>query len=450
MSDEHKAPYELDPRFEACVLFYCATDVKFWRTAGRELEPDCLELPVSRHVIAVCRQWYLKSGGSLAISTLGVIQRLKGLVSDGKLDPGMPAAADDAFESVLELQPAPPKADAILRELVPLLKRRLQSKAIQQSHAEWAAKGTFGTVQQTLARADQLGRVEEQPGVRVGSAGFQAISDVGALERLPTGVFDVDQKIGGLWRGALGLWVARSGGGKSMALIQQAATSIMQMRRFTGFLTLELPQSLQLARLYAHMTGVPTSMILDSEQQRKEAQQRVAVIESQIGMCEVAEFPMHGTSVADVEHWIDAKEQEHGLKMECLVIDYADLLHAMVPGKEINDYLMMRIVYTQLQRLAKERNMWVWTASQASRGSKADEKPTAYLGMENVADSMNKARIADLILTLNKREGQQIEIYVAKHRLGRADYSIGPLPTDYELGRLVPWARPDLFNWAGP
>jgi hypothetical protein len=444
LSDEARSRYDFDPRFEACVLFYCASDEKFWRKVGRELEPDCLELPEAKPILEARRQLAKEEVPS---SCLGVVQRCRAQVTAGKLDAAVPSAVDDVFERVLELSPAPPPATAVLGELLPLLKRRLQSKAIQQGHAEWAARGTFGAVRETLARAERLGRGEEQPGVRVGAQGFSAISEVGALERLPTGVFELDQKVQGLWRGALGLWVARSGGGKSMALVQQAATSIMQMRRFTGFITLELPQSLQLARLYAHMTGVPVNLILDNEAQRAEAQRRIAVIEQQIGLCEVAEFPMHGTSPVDVEAWIEAKEQEHGMKMECLVIDYADLLYTQMPGKEVSDYLMMRYVYAQLQAIAKKRNMWIWTASQASRGSKADAKPNAYLGLENVADSMNKARIADLVLTLNMREEQQIEIYVAKHRLGRADYAIGPLQTEFELARLTPWARADVFNW---
>jgi hypothetical protein len=446
MSDEARSPYEFDPRFEACILFYCATDPKFWRQAGKELEVDCLELPTAKHVLDVCRHTY-KENPSAAPSTLGVIQRLKATVSAGKLDPDMPGAVDDMFESVLELQPARPSVEAILRELLPLLKRRLHSKAIQTAHQEWATKGTFAGVRETLARAERLGRAEERPGVRVGSAGFSAIAEVGELERLPTGVFELDQKIGGLWRGALGMWVAKSGGGKSMALVSQAATAIMHARRFTGFISLELPQSLQLARLYSHMTGVPVNLILDNALQRAEAQRRIEIIEQQIGMCEVAEFPMHGTTPADLDAWIEAKEQEHGLKMECLIVDYADLLVTPMPGKEVSDYMMMRYVYAQLQSIAKKRGMWIWTASQASRGSKSDQKPNAYLGIDNVADSMNKVRIADMMLTLNMREENQIEIYVAKHRLGRADYAIGPLQTDFEHARLTPWAREDMFAW---
>lgn len=442
MSDNAREPYDMDPRFEACVLFYSVSDAKFWRAAGRELEADCLGLPVAKHVWQAC--WQINKE-NLPSSCIGVIQRLTSLVNAGKLDESVPADVAALFESVLDLQPAPPPAAAVLGEILPLLKRRLQSKAILQSHKEWSAGGTFQGVRETLAKAERLGHVEERPGVRVGSSGFGAISEVGALDRLPTGIFEVDQKIGGLWRQALGCWVGRAGGGKSIALTHQTATAIMQARRFTGFITLELPQSLQLARLYAHLTGVPVNLILDSEKHRGEAQARIEQIEGQLGVCELAEFPQYATTIADINAWVEDKEQQYGAKMDCLVVDYADLLVAPLPGKDTSDYLMMRYVYAGLRELAKRRNMFVWTASQSNGRDK--QKENDYIGLSNVSDSMHKGRIADLMLTLNPREEAQLEVFVAKHRLGRADYAIGPLDTDFEHARLTPWVTSNLINW---
>jgi len=58
---------------------------------------------------------------------------------------------------------------------------------------------------------------------------------------------------------------------------------------------------------------------------------------------------------------------------------------------------------------------------------------------------MHKIRVADLVITLNLRddggEDPQIILYVAKHRTGKSRVEIGPLPTEYERGRLVPIAE---------
>lgn len=771
--------YALDPRFEACVLFYCASDAKFWQRAGKELDPACCANPLAKPIWQACYQ-LAKEG--VPPSCLGVMQRLFDQVEDGKLEPEKLGLADALFDSVLALQPKPPEAEAVLAALIPVLKRRLQSKAVVAAHQQWATHGDFSVVQKALARAERLGKTQETPGVRVDEHGFRAIAEVGALERLPTGVFELDQKIGGLWRGALGCWLARSGGGKchaagtlllqpsgrtvrieevrvgdsllgpdgvprrvlelvrgeaamyrvspvrgeswvvngdhlltlyvpwqgrlidvpvleflcwpqrrrrlarlvrtgvdfsarseslpldpyflgvflgngsttdrtvrvdtpdpevvealraqacssglhlvvrqvkpgcvsyglageggpnpvsralaalelrgktceskfvpeaykcgarwvrlavlaglidtdghysgrvydfisksqqlaedvafiarsvglaaslrpcrkgcqtgvvgtyyrvtltghldsvpcrvarkraapratqrnalhvgfsvtpeptaayygvtidgdqryllgdftvthnSMALIHQTATAMLSRRPLTGFVSLELPQSLQLARLYAHLTGVPVNLILDNEKDRTEAQRRVSQIEQQLGMCELAEFPAYGTRPADLDEWVDSKEQEHGVKMDLLVVDYADLLVAPVQGRDVNAYVVMQQVYSGLVALAKRRGMWVWTASQATRGKGTKKTESEYLDLEGVADSMHKSRIADMVISLNPREGGQLELYVAKHRLGRADYAVGPLQSEFDMARLTPWAR-DLFAW---
>jgi hypothetical protein len=228
----------------------------------------------------------------------------------------------------------------------------------------------------------------------------------------------------------------------SMALATQAAEGVRR-KMFVGFVTLELPESVQLARLFANLTAVPTSLILDNDQDRAEAKRRIELVENQIGLCEVAEFAPHATTVKDLVDWVDSKEQEHGMHMELLVVDYGDKLHAPAV-RDNNEYLAMRYVYEGLRRdIAVERGMWVWTGSQASRPSKDTGK---RLDLHHVADSMHKVRVADLVITLNPKEDGMMELYVAKNRMGRSLYTVGPLVTDLERARLVPVAR-EIGPW---
>ena len=110
-----------------------------------------------------------------------------------------------------------------------------------------------------------------------------------------------------------------------------------------------------------------------------------------------------------------------------------------------NEYLAMRYVYEGLRRdIAVARGMWVWTASQASRPSKDSNK---RLDLHHVADSMHKVRVADQIITLNpKDDGQQMEFFIAKNRMGKARFSVGPIVTDFEKARIVPRAR-EFQQW---
>jgi len=57
-----------------------------------------------------------------------------------------------------------------------------------------------------------------------------------------------------------------------------------------------------------------------------------------------------------------------------------------------------------------------------------------------MADSAHKARIADIVVTLNKGE-EGITYYVAKHRTDAGQQTVGPIPTDFVYGRICPTSR---------
>jgi hypothetical protein len=106
--------------------------------------------------------------------------------------------------------------------------------------------------------------------------------------------------------------------------------------------------------------------------------------------------------------------------------------------------LEMRYVYEGLRRdISMARDMWVWTASQSSRSTKESSK---LLDMQHVADSMHKIRVGDTIVTLNPREDEQMEFFVAKNRLGTSRFLVGPIVTDFARARLVPVVR-ELGSW---
>ena len=62
------------------------------------------------------------------------------------------------------------------------------------------------------------------------------------------------------------------------------------------------------------------------------------------------------------------------------------------------------------------------------------------IGTDDLSDSQHKARVTDLLVSLNRREEQgevQLEWLVAKFRDGRAGGRVGPLPQDWAYGRAT-------------
>jgi KaiC/GvpD/RAD55 family RecA-like ATPase len=427
-----KEPYGFDPDFEKVVLYFLASQPRFWSVCGYALDPDCFEHPLAKLIVGATRQ-IGKELGHGPDSNLLVAQRLRRLAHEGKVTLAELEAVGALLDEVEEFNL--PALDSVTAELLPILKRRLNGQAIALAHDAWGKPGAdFGVVAAQFEKASRLGKIEMIAGTRLGPAGFDEIEKLQSAQRLPTGILELDIQLNqGLARRQLGVWVGDSGAGKSMALAHVAAEGTRR-QLFVGFATLELPEAVQLARLYANLSGIMWNSIMDSDRDRIEARRRIDAMMPYLGICEVAEFAPHATSVRDLDEWVDQKQQHHGVQMDLLVVDYADKL-AAPQVKDGNEYTAMRYVYEGLRRdIAMARDMWVWTASQASRPSKESAK---RVDLHHIADSMHKVRVADVVITINPRD-EQNEFFVAKNRMGRSRMTIGPIPNDFERARLVP------------
>lgn len=437
------APYGMHPDFELLVAWFCASRPRFWARVGHLVDPDLLEQKDAKLVVQAVRLLSRDLAGGPSSSIL-VVQRLSRLHADGKIDAGQVAAAVDMLDAVEDA--GLPDEEQVVAELAPVIKRRMQQSAVMAAADEYTKAGDFEDVRRMLDKAARVGSAVVVGGAKVGAAGFGEIDALQNLAKLPTGILELDMQLDdGTARGQLGVALGDSGGGKSQFLISQAAEGLRR-QLFVGVATLELPKPVQLARIFANLTGVPTKLILDNVQDRAEARRRVAVMEPHIGFGVVEEFSPHATSTADLIEWIDHQQSVAGRSMDLLVVDYADKLHEPRVKQVDNEYLAMRYVYEGLRRdIAVARNMWVWTASQATRPSKDSGK---RLDLGHVADSMHKVRVSDLVLSLNpKDEGQQLIYYVAKNRMGRSRFQVGPIPTDWERGRSAPHVR-EWADWS--
>lgn len=436
-----KEPYLFDPAFERAVVTLCASKSRFWARIGYALDPDCMGLPASRLVLQACALIHREVGHGPTASML-VIQRLRRLMAEGKVALAQIHEAADVFDQAEDF--GLPNEDDVAKELTPLIRRRMQSEAVMLSHDQYAKRGDFKIVVDLVNKASRVGEQDNSIGTIAGPAGFTEIDNMNSLVRLPTGVLDLDlQMVDGLHRGGLGVHLGGAADGKSMMLLHQTASGARDMKLFAGLATLELPKAVQLARLFANLTGVPTNQILSNPLDRAEAKRRMELMAPYIGAVVVEEFAPHATTVLDISDWADRCADQFGRPFDLLVVDYADKLHHQV--RSDNEYERMKFVYEGLRRdLAVAKNMWCWTASQAARATKDQGK---RLELHHVADSMHKVRVADVVITLNARDdGSQMLFFVAKNRLGRGRFQVGPVPTDFERARMVPASR-EFFDW---
>lgn len=430
-------PYDLLPEFERALVTLLCSSPDFYKTIGEELEIECLALGPAQLALKAARQIYAETGaGPNGLVILA--QRLARWKRDGRVTYEEIGEVMDLFD-MAEDRGLPP-VEAALKEISPILKARLRDRAIRSGIEALGKEGDMAKVIRTLQKSERIGEITHATGVNIApadlGAAFGEIERVRHLERLPTGIDELDIALdGGAERGSLFVIVGQPGDGKSMILIQAAAHAYLEGLH-VAYATLELNRARTLGRLIANLSGIPTNAVLDGKMdQARQVVEQVSAGEA--GSITVEYFTPGGTTVDDIREWVERMEAARGRKMDLIVVDYADKLSAP-KDKQQGDYHDMREVFESFRIWMESTQRWGWTASQAKRKDKRQQQ----LDINDGADSQHKARVADGFITINlEPDGTKVSFFIAKNRNGTSRLTIGPLPTDFPRARIAPVNR---------
>ncbi len=234
---------------------------------------------------------------------------------------------------------------------------------------------------------------------------------------------------GGLGRGELGVVIAPTGAGKSMALVHLGAEAVANGLSVVHY-TLELQDTVVAKRYDSCITEIPLSE-LDS---RKE--EVLDIVKNIEGNLIVKEYPTKTASTQTLASHLD-KLRMHGKKIDMIIVDYGDLLRPVERRKEKRNEL--ESIYEELRGLAQEYQCPIWTASQTNRSGLNAEVIT----MESISEAFSKCFVADLIMSLSRtvedKNTNSGRIFVAKNRNG-ADGIVIPIfmDTSYVKLRVLP------------
>jgi hypothetical protein len=443
--------YNLEPEFEAVVLYWCCTRPTFWTRIGAMLDPSALEHKWAKTLLKTCRQVANERGAGPS-SVLEVSQRLSRQVHDGRLTRENVCEIAEFFEYAdATVQKHNPTVEMVVGELVPLVRARVSGKIAETALDDYQ-KGKFDRTRTLIDTIDSIGATTQITCDVLDESAFDDIARYGAASRLPTPIFEVNDIMGGgVHPETLSIVVAGPGAGKSMYLIDQTVLQTFHNpASLTCFATLELPLVLQKARIISNVVGVPITPMLEIEADRKRAQERFRYAKQFMGTVEFADFAPQTTQVKDVTAWVNNVQQRRGRAVDLVVIDYADKLgDARV--KADNTYLAMMYVYEGLRRdIAVDLKTRVWSASQSKS---RDNKATALVDIQHVADSMHKIRVVDTCVTASAHESEdglarEVSWFVAKSRLTEGRQGSAPLPADFGQARVV--TRAERFRWGDP
>jgi len=213
---------------------------------------------------------------------------------------------------------------------------------------------------------------------------------------------------GGLGRGELGVVIAPTGAGKSMALVHLGAQAVKEGKNVVYY-TLELLDTVVANRFDSCITGVK---LQDLHSFKDLIYDQVKELE---GKLIVKEYPTKSASVNKLKQHLE-KLRRSGFEPDLMCVDYGDLLQPISSYKEKR--IELETIYEDLRGMAQEFECPVWTASQTNRSGLNAEVVT----MESISEAFNKCFVADLIFTLSRtitdKNNNTGRIFVAKNRNG--------------------------------
>ena len=224
-----------------------------------------------------------------------------------------------------------------------------------------------------------------------------------------TGWPEIDQLCGGgLGKGELGVVIAPTGAGKSMALVHLGSQAIKEGKTVIHY-TLELQEMVIATRYDSCITGYPLSDIVNF---KDEVYEEIKDVE---GTLIIKEYPTKSASTNTIRSHL-SKLAKRGIKPGMIIVDYGDLLRPIVVRKEKRSEL--ESIYEELRAIATESGCPIWTASQTNRSGLNAEVIT----MEQISEAFNKCFVADFIFsvsrTIQDKQNNQGKMFIAKNRNG--------------------------------
>ena len=277
-----------------------------------------------------------------------------------------------------------------LREFETFCRHKALEAAIIES-TDLLENQDYGTVEEKIKKAVQTGLVKdlgldyfENPKERLEWIKQQA----GATS---SGWKGVDQKLyGGMNRGEINIFAAPSGGGKSLFL-QNLAVNWVLAGLNCVYISLELSEQLISMRLDAMVSGYGTRDVMKNID---DVDLRVRMKAKGAGKLRVKQMPS-GTNTNDIRVFLREYEIECGEKVDCLLVDYLDLMmpiSAKISAENL--FVKDKYISEELRNLAVERDILHATASQLGR-SAVEEVEYDH---SHIAGGISKVNTADNVI----------------------------------------------------
>ena len=227
---------------------------------------------------------------------------------------------------------------------------------------------------------------------------------------------------GGLGKRELGVVVAPTGAGKSMALAHLGAMAVVKGKTVVHY-TLELADTVVGQRYDSCITGIELKNLMSMKESI------IGVIDHIPGQLIIKEYPTKSASTRTISTHLEKLKQK-GINPDMIIVDYADLLKPTASGFKTQELRhSLGNTYEELRGIGQVWDIPVWTASQTNRSGLNAEVIT----MEAISEAFSKCFVADFICSISRTIEDKTEnrgrMFVAKNRNG-IDGIVYPMEID--------------------
>ena len=229
-------------------------------------------------------------------------------------------------------------------------------------------------------------------------------------------------------------WVAPTGVGKSIVLVNTSIANVM-MGRNVLHVSLENDEKVTGNRYLGAFTNSPIRTRIEKKELMKEQVRKIRA--STTAELYILFFPTDTITVDAIELAIKDLHRQFNFVPDVLCVDYLECLLSRIPNKNKDDYGRQKAVSSEFRALVAKTNTFGATASQSNRSSvTGDGGP---INLDKLAESYGKAMPLDYVISINQnneeyagnnRDGQsqshigRFRLFMAKNRNGRKGFVV--------------------------
>jgi len=411
--------------YERMLLRLLLTDSEAKANAVAGLNADLYTLEAHSDIVNVINNYYIQyhelpTSGAVASELKHAYVKIK---QDGPLKERAKAAVNALRKIRIATKISPASKRFILDKLAAFATSRAMETALLEGAQLWK-DGAYSEIVDRIQSAMQTGN---RAVIDTGLNYKNVMKRYKLYTRItknsvhsPIGIPMLDEVMrGGLEPGTLGVCMGPTHCGKSLFLVNAGASAIAAGNNVLH-VTMEISDIDTAMRYDSRFTGIPINDV--AKNSKKHIGRLLKAADRIKNNLFIKWWGSSEASVNDLRALLQHFETK-GIHIGLLVVDYLDLLVYRKNGNmhvanDSKKYEILGYITRDLRQLAKDFNCAIWTASQSGRSSYSRRT----LNLDDVADSLEKVRIADVVIamcqTANESKMNSMRLVLLKNRLG--------------------------------